>query len=59
MSSRDLRDEGNVSILIHRSAESGERSLHPSGALEFAAGDKLVLCVTPDFREPLNRLNRA
>jgi Trk K+ transport system NAD-binding subunit len=59
MSTADLENRGRYSLLARSDGSSGERDLHPSGAVTFAAGDTLVIATEPDFARTLHELNQG
>ncbi len=59
MSTDELLDQGEVSILAHTSAKTGRRRLHPSDAAKLAEGDRIVVSATQAFYRRLKGLNEA
>ncbi|MEW5725242.1 MAG: NAD-binding protein [Thermodesulfobacteriota bacterium] len=58
LTTKDLEDEGGVSILVHVSAATGRRRFHPSESLDLAPGDKLVVSTEPPFAKKMHQLNQ-
>ena len=58
MTSDQLRQRGDVSILSHVCRRTGRRDWHPAEPFVMAAEDRLVVSVTKAFYRELKQLNR-
>lgn len=58
MTSMQLEEEVELSILVHESKESGEKRLHVSDEIGLKAGDKLVLSTGSAMLGTIHDLNR-
>jgi Trk K+ transport system NAD-binding subunit len=58
MKAHDLRDQGPLSLLMHKRA-TGERDLHPTDDFQIQAGDTLLLCLPQRKRSRVEALNAA
>ncbi|MFC1736883.1 potassium channel family protein [Candidatus Hydrogenedentota bacterium] len=59
MTTDELRSLGELSILSHISASTGEKRLHPSSTITLGKGDRLVVSMTQDFYDKFKELNKA
>jgi Trk K+ transport system NAD-binding subunit len=48
MTTEELRDLGDLSVLSHVSGKTGERRLHPSDAVTLQEGDRIVVSTTQE-----------
>ncbi len=56
MSTEELRDLGDLSILSYVSAETGERRFHPSMTVTLREGDRIVVSTTQEHYRRVKRL---
>ena len=59
MTTEELRDKVEASVLSHRCRDTGERTLHPSTAKELRAGDELLVAGSHEVCQEVKRLNGA
>jgi Trk K+ transport system NAD-binding subunit len=59
MTTEELREQGDLSILSHRSERTGERTLHPAKPLKLEPGDQLVVAGSHKVCRMVENLNRA
>jgi Trk K+ transport system NAD-binding subunit len=57
MTTAELTDQGELTVLAHTDADTGQRRLHPGGRQQIRTGDMLVVATTPDRLERLQQMN--
>ena len=59
MTTEELQNLGEVSILVYESVLEAKRVIHPSGSIKLNPGDKLFISTVPHFVSKIHELNGA
>ena len=59
MTTEELENLGEASILVYESVLEAKREIHPSGSITLNPGDKLFISTVPPFVHKIHELNAA